>query len=259
MHYVCCLDSVAQRLSILSFTVTTSTASLALFGNNIPISPIFTMVRHWQPVSGCDNSDPRPDSKTSDVSHANDYCSLFEPVAIVGMAMRLPGSVRNAEDFWDMLIHKRSGQCTVPKSRYNIDAWYGPGKAGHVTSKHGYFLDDLNLDAMDTSFWSMTRQEVEALDPQQRLLLEVVYETFQSAGAKGWKDKNIGCYIGTFEGDWLEMDGRDTETNYPYRLTGYGDYMAANRISYEFGLRGPRYFSHLLCWSLFESLNLVSV
>ncbi|KAL8646874.1 MAG: hypothetical protein Q9226_006676, partial [Calogaya cf. arnoldii] len=197
------------------------------------------MVRHWQSISGCVNSGPQPDSKTGDVTHADDCCSLFEPVAIVGMAMRLPGSVHNAEDFWDMLIHKRSGQCVVPKTRYNIDAWYGPGKAGHVTSKYGYFLDDQTLDAMDTSFWSMTRQEVEALDPQQRLLLEVVYETFQSAGAKEWKDKNVGCYIGTFEGDWLELDGRDPETNYPYRLTGYGDYMAANRISYEFGLRGP--------------------
>lgn len=94
---------------------------------------------------------------------------------------------------------------------------------------------------MDKSFCSMTKQEVEALEPQQRLLLEVVYETFQSAGEKEFRGQNIGCYVGTFEGDWLEIDGKDPQTAHSYRLTGYGDYMAANRISYELGLQGPRY------------------
>ena len=87
----------------------------------------------------------------------------------------------------------------------------------------------------------MSKQEVEALDPQQRLLLEVVYETFQNAGAKHFRGEEIGCYVATFEGDWFELDGRDTQMANSYRLTGYGDYMAANRISYEFGLKGPKY------------------
>lgn len=182
-----------------------------------------------------------PGPRHSGGSHNADISPIVEPVAIIGMGMRLPGSIRNPEAFWDLLINKRSGQCLVPRNRYNVDAWFGPGKAGHVASKYGYFLDDLDLGATDTSFWSMTKQEVEALDPQQRLLLEVVYETLQSAGAKEWRGKNIGCYIGTFEGDWLEMDGRDPQAAHTYRLTGYGDYMAANRVSYEFGLRGPRY------------------
>ena len=54
----------------------------------------------------------------------------LEPIAIVGMAMRLPGGVRSAEDLWDMLVRRRSGRCLVPKDRYNIDAWYAPGRQG---------------------------------------------------------------------------------------------------------------------------------
>lgn len=168
---------------------------------------------------------------------------MVEPIAICGMGMRLPGGIRDAEGFWDLLYNQQSARCEVPKDRYNIDAWYGPGKIGHVTSKHGYFLTDVNLGHTDTSFWSMTKQEIEAIDPQQRLTLEVVYECLQNAGQKpkDLRGRKVGVYLGTFEGDWLELDGRDPQNYHMYRLTGYGDYMSANRVHYEFGFMGPRY------------------
>ena len=166
---------------------------------------------------------------------------VVEPVAIVGMAMRLPGGIHNADDFWDLLINKRNGQCRVPKDRYNIDAWYGPGKSGHVGTQHGYFLEDLDLSHIDASFWSMTKQEAELMDPQQRLILEVVYEALENAGEKNWRGKNIGCYVGIFGEDWLDMDSKDVQNMHMYRLTGYGDYVTANRVSYEFDFKGPRY------------------
>ncbi|KKY36228.1 putative polyketide synthase [Diaporthe ampelina] len=166
----------------------------------------------------------------------------LEPIAICGMGMRLPGGIKDAAGFWDMLYNGRSGRCEVPKDRYNADAWYGPGKLGHTPSKHGYFLDDIDLGNTDSSFWSMTKQEIEAMDPQQRLTLEVVYECLQSAGQRPGelRGRKVGVYVGTFEGDWMELDGRDTQHYHMYRLTGYGDYMSANRIHYEFGFMGPR-------------------
>lgn len=166
---------------------------------------------------------------------------LVEPIAICGMGMRLPGGITDAAGFWDMLYNKRDGRCEVPKDRYNADAWYGPGKIGHTPSKYGYFLD-VDLANMDSSFWSMTKKEMEAMDPQQRLTLEVVYECLQNAGQKPdeLRGRKIGVYVGTFEGDWLELDGRDPLHYHMYRLTGYGDYMSANRIHYEFDFKGPR-------------------
>ncbi|KAL8697113.1 MAG: hypothetical protein Q9224_002463 [Gallowayella concinna] len=163
-----------------------------------------------------------------------------EPVAIIGMAMRLPGGVHDAESFWDLLINRRDGQCRVPSNRYNIDAWYGPGKPGHVGTQYGYFLEGLNLAHMDASFWSMTKSEAEAMDPQQRLLLEVVYECLENSGTTDWRGKSIGCYVGMFGEDWLDMDAKDTQNSNMYRVTGYGDYITANRVSYEFDFRGPR-------------------
>ena len=171
-----------------------------------------------------------------------DAVPLVEPMAICGMGMRLPGGIRDAEGYWDLLYNRRSGRCKVPKDRYNIDAWYGPGKIGHVTSKYGYFLSDINFGNADASFWSMTKKEIESMDPQQRLTLEVVYECLQNAGQKPkeLRGRKIGVYLGTFDGDWLELDGRDPQHYHMYRLTGYGDYMSANRVNYEFGFMGPR-------------------
>ncbi len=163
-----------------------------------------------------------------------------EPIAIIGMAMRLPGGVHDAESFWDLLINKRHGRCRVPADRYNIDAWYGAGKPGYVGTEYGYFLEDLNLANMDATFWSMTKHEAELMDPQQRLLLEVVYECLENAGAKNWRGQNIGCYVGTFGEDWLDMDGKDSQNTHMYRLTGYADFITANRVSYEFDFKGPR-------------------
>jgi acyl transferase domain-containing protein len=167
--------------------------------------------------------------------------STMEPIAIVGMAMRLPGGIRNAEAFWELLISRSSGRCRVPKNRYNVDGWYGPGKAGHVSTEYGYFLEDLDLAALDASFWSMTQQEATAMDPQQRLLLEVVYECLENSGTKDWRGKDIGCFVGNFGEDWLDLDMKDAQHVHDYRLTGTSDFVAANRISYEFDFKGPRY------------------
>ncbi|KAF2686174.1 ketoacyl-synt-domain-containing protein [Lentithecium fluviatile CBS 122367] len=180
----------------------------------------------------------------------------MEPIAICGMSMRLPGGVRDAESFWDLLYNKRSGQCAVPGSRYNVEAWYGPGKPGHVNCKTGYFLDH-DLASADSSFWSMTKKEIEAMDPQQRLTLEIVYECLQTAGQnpKELRGRKIGIFMGTFEGDWLELDGRDTQNSHVYRLQGYGDYEIGNRVHYEFGFMGPSVTIRTACSSSLTGLH----
>jgi acyl transferase domain-containing protein len=119
-------------------------------------------------------------------------------------------------------------------------------------------LEDHDLANFDASFWSMTRQEIESMDPQQRMNLEIVYECLQNAGQKpdDLRGRKIGVYVGTFDGDWIELDGRDTQAYNPYRLTGYADYMSANRIHYEFGFMGPRPVMRNKCKVLVNLTNL---
>ncbi|KAL9097198.1 MAG: hypothetical protein Q9165_000625 [Trypethelium subeluteriae] len=170
------------------------------------------------------------------------------PIAIVGMGMRLPGGVKNAESFWDLLVHKKDGRCIVPGDRFNIEAFQSSsGKHGTIKSKHGYFLQDTNLQHLDASFFSMNKTEVERLDPQQRMLLEVVWECMENGGQVGWRGKNIGCYVGVFGEDWLDLCTKDTQNLGMYRITGSADFVLANRVSYEYDLGGPRSDQHLRC------------
>lgn len=48
------------------------------------------------------------------------------PIAIVGMACRLPGDAVNPDKLWDMCARKQSAWSEVPKDRFNIDAFYHP-------------------------------------------------------------------------------------------------------------------------------------
>jgi hypothetical protein len=103
-----------------------------------------------------------------------------------------------------------------------------------------YFLDDVDIRQFDTSVFPISKSELERLDPQQRQLLEVAYECMENAGQASWRGKNIGCYVGVFGEDWLDLYAKETQHRKGYRVTGYGDFVLGNRISYEFDLHGPR-------------------
>jgi hypothetical protein len=54
--------------------------------------------------------------------------SSFEPVAICGMACRLPGGVSSPAELWEFLLAGRDGRGRVPASRYNIKGHYSSSK-----------------------------------------------------------------------------------------------------------------------------------
>src|SRR4051794_18027135 len=104
-------------------------------------------------------------SQSNGISDNNN--NNVEPIAIVGMAMRLPGGINNSQLFWDLLINKKDSRSRIPADRYNIDAFYSKTtKKGTVKSQYGYFIEN-DLQQLDTSFFSMNKTEVERLDPQQ--------------------------------------------------------------------------------------------
>ncbi|KAL1597235.1 hypothetical protein SLS60_008817 [Paraconiothyrium brasiliense] len=177
------------------------------------------------------------------------------PIAIVGMALRLPGGVSSPEDLWDLLINKRDGRSRIPRDRFNVEAFHGPhARKGEVASQYGYFLED-SLEHLDASFFAMSKAEIAQLDPQQKLLLEVIYECMESAGQSNWRGSKIGCYVGVFGEDWLDLCNKDTQSFDMYRISGTGDFAISNRISYEYNLKGPSMTIRTGCSSALVGLD----
>lgn len=198
-------------------------------------------------TNGATNRDVSNGDSTTNGHHATNGPAATatgsppKPIAVCGMACRLPSGIKTPQQLWEFLLAGGDARRKVPESRYNIEAFYDPGgKPGTTKTQHGYFLDE-DLANLDTSFFSMPRKEVERIDPQQRLMLEVARECFEDAGETGWRGEKIGCYVGNLGDDWLEMLAQDTQNFGIYRLSGYGDFSLSNRISYEMNLQGPRY------------------
>ncbi|KAJ5920923.1 Fum1p [Penicillium verhagenii] len=162
----------------------------------------------------------------------------FEPIAIVGMGLRLPTGIRSGEQFWHYLLNKGEGVREVPESRYKIDSFYDPEKARCVRTRQACFLEE-DPAYFDAAFFSISKHEAARLDPQQRLLLEVTWECLENAGVTKWQGKDIGCYVGVFGEDWAELAYGDSQSIDRYHVLSTGPYALANRISYEYDLQGP--------------------
>lgn len=161
-------------------------------------------------------------------------------IAICGIGLRLPGGIRNCDDYWNLLYHGVDARIPVPSSRYNLEGFDDSlGGKDSVKVKHGYFLDE-DLSCLDTSFFTFTKAELEKADPQQRLLLEVTRECLEDAGEVNYRGQQLGCYIGTFGDDWLMMSTKAPQQGGVHAVTGHGDLMMANRVSFEYDFRGPR-------------------
>ncbi|OQE82653.1 hypothetical protein PENNAL_c0035G03199 [Penicillium nalgiovense] len=156
-----------------------------------------------------------------------------EPIAIVGMAMRLPGKIRTSEDFWDLLANKKSGRVPVPANRYNSEGFYHPsGRPGSVCTRHGHFLQE-DVSHFDNEFFSIPPKEAGIMDPQQQMLLEVVWECMENAGQIGWQGTDMGCYVGTFGESWLDITSRDLQRPWDGQVNSTMDFALANRVSYD--------------------------
>ncbi|KAJ5740086.1 Acyl transferase/acyl hydrolase/lysophospholipase [Penicillium manginii] len=179
------------------------------------------------------------------------------PIAICGMSVRLPGGIHTPQDLWEFLVSKSDARGPVPKSRYNASAYFSETtKPGSVKAQHGYFLDEsIDLSTVDTSFFHMGKAEVERTDPHQRQMLEVARECIEDAGETEWKGRPIGCYMGSFGEDWTEMFAKENQQYGLHRVSGYGDFVLANRVSYELDFTGPSMVIRTACSSSLVALH----
>ncbi|KAL3465725.1 hypothetical protein BJX64DRAFT_285328 [Aspergillus heterothallicus] len=168
--------------------------------------------------------------------------SAPEPIAIIGLACRLPGGADTPEKLWDLVASGRQCWSEIPASRYNQHAFHHPDPDARAThnARGGHFLDG-EIAAFDAPFFGIASAEAAAMDPQQRLLLEVSYEALENAGlgVESIKGSQTGVYVALVSRDYDRQIYKDPAQIPKHHLTGCGDATACGRISYVFDLKGP--------------------
>ncbi|KAK7994631.1 polyketide synthase [Apiospora marii] len=181
------------------------------------------------------------------------------PIAIVGMACRLPGDVSTPDDFWKLLTKCRSGWSKIPKDRFNQEAYNHPNpeKKGTINSQGGYFISQ-DLEMFDPGFFDMTKKEAETMDPTQRLMLECTYEAIENAGIpkEAITGKRVGVFIGGPDNEHRMGNLRDLDDAPMYDPTGAQGAFLAGRIAYFFNLRGPTFTVDTACSSSMHALHM---
>ena len=162
------------------------------------------------------------------------------PVAVIGMACRLPGGINSPDLFWEALLRGDDFVEEVPGDRWDVDYYYDPepGVPGRSVCKWGSFLD--NVGDFDPEFFGITEKEATAMDPQHRLLMETSWEAMEHAGlTKDTINKQTGVFVGLNYGDYQFVHAATDAFDGPYGNPGTISCMASGRVSYALGLHGP--------------------
>jgi acyl transferase domain-containing protein/NADPH:quinone reductase-like Zn-dependent oxidoreductase/NADP-dependent 3-hydroxy acid dehydrogenase YdfG len=184
---------------------------------------------------------------------------LRAPVAIVGLACRAPGGVRDAESFWRLLEEGRDAIGPVSNARWDHDALYDPdpNAAGKIITRSAGLVAD--VDQFDAEFFGISPREADGMDPQQRMLLEVCWEALENAGLAPDRLQHTatGVYVGAASADYAYMQLRDAGQGLgSHFASGVAHSVLSGRVSYLLGLQGPSLTIDTACSSSLVAVHL---
>ncbi|HEY7146006.1 MAG TPA: type I polyketide synthase, partial [Streptosporangiaceae bacterium] len=162
--------------------------------------------------------------------HAGENAVPDEPVAVVGMACRLPGAA-SPRELWILLRDAADAITQAPPGRWDSD---------ELPHRFGGFLDQ--IDAFDAGFFGIAPREAVTMDPQQRLMLELSWEALEDARIipERLRGSPTSVFIGAIWDDYATlMHEQGISAVSQHTVTGSHRSIIANRVSYLLGLRGP--------------------
>lgn len=183
-----------------------------------------------------------------------------EPIAIIGMGCRFPGGASSPLAFWELLRDGVDAIAEVPKDRWDVESYYDPDPdaPGKMYTREGGFLD--RVDNFNPQFFGISVREAKSLDPQQRLLLEVAWEALENANKAPDQLFNslTGVFIGICSNEYNKMIwdvGGPTQVD-AFCATGNALSVAAGRLSYTLGFKGPSLAVDTACSSSLVAVHL---
>jgi polyketide synthase 5 len=177
----------------------------------------------------------------SGLSSPTTHTTPVTPIAVIGMACRLPGGIDSPEQLWDALLRGDDLVTEIPPDRWDLDEYYDPepGVPGRSVSRWGAFLDD--VAGFDFEFFGIDEREAAASDPQHRLLLETSWEAMEHAGLtrQTLADSRTGVFVGLTHADYRLLAADAHAEEGPYGFTGNNASLASGRVAYALGVHGP--------------------
>ena len=164
-----------------------------------------------------------------------------EPIAVIGLAGRYPGSPELAR-FWENLRSGRSSITEVPRTRWDAEELFDPDPAradeGKIYCRWGAFLED--VESFDALHFGISPAEARSLKPEERLLLELATEALDDAGhhRASLSGQRTAVFVGV-TANTFPLAALDRFRSQPELPLDTSVFSLANRISHHFDLRGP--------------------
>ncbi|MEU9042879.1 MULTISPECIES: type I polyketide synthase [unclassified Kitasatospora] len=183
----------------------------------------------------------------------------MEPIAVVGIAGRLPGAA-TIEEFWR---NQRDGVESVSRfsTRQLTDAGWPVDMVAHPDYVPAAAVIE-DADHFDAEFFGYSREQAEISDPQQRIFVETVWHALEDTGHDPARfDGAVGVYAGQFASKYLPLNllanakFRGSLAAFSARPYNDKDFLAT-RAAYLCNLRGPAMTVQSACSTSLVAIHL---
>lgn len=145
-------------------------------------------------------------SSPDDIQSGDNIPCADVPLAVIGMACRLPGA-NDLQEYWSLMIEGRSAIAELPASRLDQSLYYDPniGRLGKTYSKIGGIVPDSTTPIKPGR---LSAADIASADRSHLQLCQVAFQAIRDAGMNpgDLPGKRGGVYVGHQRGSTLIND-----------------------------------------------------